>query len=171
MLTFVVRSLWASTGGSVSGVVKDPTGGVIPRATVTALNTATDVKQTTTTDVQGFYSFPVLPVGSYEIEIDFQGFKPYRRKGLVLDVNSALEVDATLDLGQQAQTVTVTDAGPTFAVEGVCSQEVSCFQQGDLQGLHYIFNSTAVAESGSGTLILGGGWDGSVSSSRCSISC
>lgn len=110
-LSFAVSSAMASTGGSISGVVKDVTGGVIPDATVTALNTATGIKQTTATDARGFYSFPVLPVGPYEIEIDFQGFKPYAQKGLVLDVNSALEVDATLELGQRAQAVTVTETG------------------------------------------------------------
>jgi hypothetical protein len=110
-LSLAVASLLASTGGSISGVVKDVTGGVIPGATVVALNTATRVQQTTRTDVKGFYSFPVLPVGPYEIEIGFRGFKPYQREGLVLDVNSALEVDATLELGERAQTVTVTETG------------------------------------------------------------
>lgn len=111
MLILLVDSVWASTGGSISGVVKDPMGGVIPRATVAALNSTTGVKQTTTTDARGFYSFPVLPVGPYEIEIGFQGFKPYLRKGLLLDVNGTLEVDATLELGERAQTVTVTEGG------------------------------------------------------------
>jgi hypothetical protein len=101
ILVCVLPSLFASTGGSISGLVKDPSGAVIPGATVTAINSATGVKQTIKTEGQGLYSFPVLAVGTYEIQVSENGFQPYRVKGLRVDINSALVADVTLQLGEQ----------------------------------------------------------------------
>ena len=109
MLVSVQFSLFASTGGSITGVVKDPTGAVIPGATVTAINSVVGVKQTTRTDGQGLYSFPVLAVGTYEIEVSENGFQPYRVTGLRVDINSALVADVTLQLGEQTQAITVME--------------------------------------------------------------
>src|SRR5271168_2500074 len=60
---------WAGTGGSISGTVKDSSGAAIPRATVTALNTATGVRTAVTTDGGGVYSLPSLPIGHYDLEV------------------------------------------------------------------------------------------------------
>src|SRR5271170_6662024 len=56
-------ALWASDGGSLLGTITDPNGAAIPRAKITATETATSVKQSIVTDGQGFYSFQSLPVG------------------------------------------------------------------------------------------------------------
>src|ERR1700735_2399472 len=101
----------AATGGSVSGTIKDATGGAIPKVGVTIRNSATGVQQSATTNDQGFYAFPTLDVGTYEIEIDFSGFKPYKRTGLMIDVGTRLEVDVPLEIGEQSQVVTVSDTG------------------------------------------------------------
>jgi len=71
--------------------VTDQTGAVVPDTTVTALNLDTTVQQTTKTNANGFFSFTTLPVGRYEIEILREGFKPYKRTGLIIDVNAALQ--------------------------------------------------------------------------------
>ena len=89
-LAIVVR---ADTVGSISGTVTDQTGAVIPDTTVTALNLDTTGQQTTRTNANGFYNFTALPVGRYEIEILRDGFEPYKRTGLVIDVNSQLRAD------------------------------------------------------------------------------
>ena len=99
----------AEVGGKITGVVKDQTDAVIAGATVVAVNTATGVKQTTKTDEQGSYAFPVLPVGQYEIDVTADGFKPNKTRGLAIDINAALTVDVTLQLSEQDQTVTVTE--------------------------------------------------------------
>jgi len=78
----------ASDTGTISGIVTDPSGAVIPEATVTASNKNTGVKETTT-DTRGFYSFPSLPIGEYEIQIQKTGFGGYQQTGLVIDVNSS----------------------------------------------------------------------------------
>jgi hypothetical protein len=99
----------AGVAGSISGTVMDATGAAIPRVAVTATNTSTGVAQTITTDDRGFYAFPSLPVGRYEIEIQSAGFKPYRRTDVVIDVNSALIVDTTLAIGEKTDVVTVSE--------------------------------------------------------------
>ncbi len=91
----------AAVGGSISGTVKDPSGAVVPKATVTATNTDTGVRQVVTTNDAGVYSFPSLPVGHYELDITVAGFRPYRRAGITVDVNSALLVDAVLEVGRK----------------------------------------------------------------------
>jgi len=116
----------ASITGTISGIVTDPTGAVIPAATVVAINTRTGVKETTTTDTRGFYSFPALPIGEYKILIQKAGFTGYQQTGLVIDVNSALRVDATLQVGAVAEQVTVSSTA--------LHVETTSTQQGEVIG-------------------------------------
>ncbi|HXX18662.1 MAG TPA: TonB-dependent receptor [Candidatus Acidoferrum sp.] len=99
----------AGVSGSISGTIQDSSGAGVPRATVTAINTSTGVRQTVTTDDGGAYSFLSLPIGRYDIEITHAGFKPYRRMGVSIDANSALIVDARLEIGARTDIVTVTE--------------------------------------------------------------
>jgi hypothetical protein len=99
----------ADTVGSISGTVTDQTGAVIPDTTVSALNLDTTVVQTTKTNANGFYNFSALPVGRYEIEILREGFNPYKRTGLVIDVNSQLRADVSLSMGAQSEEVIVSE--------------------------------------------------------------
>lgn len=102
--------LLGSVNGRISGTIKDPTGAVVPEVTVTAVDTQTGLRQTTRTDAQGFYAFPALPVGRYEIETHKSGFKDYKQISLIIDVNTALQVDVLLQLGTETQVVTVNAA-------------------------------------------------------------
>jgi len=99
---------WGSVTASISGTVSDPTGAVIPGATVTAHNTETGIDVTTQTNSAGFYSFPALPTGRYEVTIKAGGFEEFRQTGLVLDVNTAARVDATMKVGTVSQQVNVS---------------------------------------------------------------
>ena len=101
-------------------VANDPTGAVVPGVAVTATCTETGIKQTTQTDAQGFYAFPSLPVGHYDVEARQPGFQNFRVTGLTLDVNSALLVDIPLRLGEQTQQVSVSAAA--LQVETVSTQ-------------------------------------------------
>jgi hypothetical protein len=74
---------------------------------VTALNTGTGISHSVETDTVGFYVFPVLPVGTYEITIRHAGFKDYRQTGLTLDATVELRVDAKLEVGAATQEITV----------------------------------------------------------------
>lgn len=98
----------AGVTGSISGTVADASGAVVPGANVTVLNTETGIKETTETNAQGYYTFPVLPTGHYTVTVRAKGFKEYAQTGLAIDVNSALRVDATLEVGAVTQEVSVT---------------------------------------------------------------
>lgn len=102
---------WASITGTISGIVTDATGSVVPDATITAINTQTDIHSVTKSDGKGFYSFPELAVGTYNLQVEQTGFKTYEKDGVVIDANSAVRVDVPLQVGTVSERVTVsTDA-------------------------------------------------------------
>ncbi len=111
---------WASVGGRISGTVKDPSGSVVPNADVSVRETDTGVSFKARSDSKGHYTFPVLPVGHYELNVEASGFAPYERKDIVLDTNAALTLDALLQVGGGSQTVSVTDN--TLHVETTSTQ-------------------------------------------------
>jgi hypothetical protein len=113
LFCFLLCSLitaWASVGGSISGTVKDASGAAIPGASVELVNINTGIRQSTTTRSQGTYSFPVLPVGNYAFEVDVAGFRPYRRSGIALDIDSVVVLDITLQVGERSDQVTVSQS-------------------------------------------------------------
>src|SRR5277367_925023 len=112
--------VWASVGGSIAGTVKDPSGRVIPNAEVTLRQSTTGISYQTHSDSKGHYTFPVLPVGHYELTVQSSGFSGYQRTNVVLDTNAALTLDASLQVGGVAQTVSVTDN--TLHVETTSTQ-------------------------------------------------
>ena len=103
-----VIASWASSNGSVSGTVTDISGAVLHDATVLARNVGTGVQYRVSTNASGFYSFPDLPVGQYDISTESTGFRPCRRSGIRVDVNSKTVVDVTLAVGRRDEAVTVT---------------------------------------------------------------
>jgi hypothetical protein len=108
-LGFLVGSaiVWASITGSISGIVTDPSGALVVGATVTAIHTQTGVRAVIHTDKSGFYNFPDLSVGTYDIEVEQKGFKTFQQSRIVIDANSAIRVDVTLEIGEVAEKVTV----------------------------------------------------------------
>jgi hypothetical protein len=114
VICFLLNIAWADVAGRISGMVSDPSGAFLPGTTVTLTNVGNGTKQTTATNDQGQYSFPVVPVGKYELEVNSPGFQPFKKIGVVIDVNSALQIDATLQIGQNTQTVEVNDSVVTI---------------------------------------------------------
>jgi len=112
--------VWASVGGSISGTVKDPSGGLLPNAEVTVREVNTGLLYHTHTDGKGYYTLPVLPVGRYELDIQAPGFRGYQRTDVVLDTNAALSLNASLQVGNVDQTVSVNDN--TLHVETTSTQ-------------------------------------------------
>jgi hypothetical protein len=108
LLLFFANIAYADTGGRISGTVKDTTGSVIAHAAVILVETRTGARRSVVTDAGGVYSFPDLPVGRYNLKVEFQGFAPYERMDVAIDVNSALLIDAVLPVGEKTETVTVT---------------------------------------------------------------
>ena len=116
----VCGQAFAGVTASISGTVRDPSGAAIVGATVTATNTGTGIKQTQNTNGQGFYSFQSLPLGTYTIDVQQKGFRTYRQTEITLDVNDALTVDATLQVGQTAEKIEV--AAESLHVDTISSQ-------------------------------------------------
>ncbi len=100
-------AVWASISGSISGIVTDQSGSLVPNAPVTAINEDTGVKSTIKTDSKGFYNFPDLPVGNYDLEVAQPGFKTFRKTAVRIDANSEVRVDVKLEIGEIAEKVTV----------------------------------------------------------------
>src|SRR5580692_9171593 len=104
VLTLVLLSvgfMWAFAGGSLSGVLKDPTGAAIPGAKLTLVNSGLKTQFRTTSDNQGFYSFPALPVGKYELLIEAAGFQSQKKTNIGVDADAAATLNTTLEVGQQ----------------------------------------------------------------------
>jgi hypothetical protein len=108
LVLFTSGQLLAGVTASISGTVTDPSGAIVAGATVTATNVETGVVTTLTTNTQGYYSFQSLPLGTYTIGVQQNGFKGYSQTGLVLDVNSALVIDVQLQVGTTTEKVEVS---------------------------------------------------------------
>src|SRR5712671_1008981 len=113
---------WAAVGGSISGTVKDQTGGVFPGASLVITNTAIGTAYKATSDSQGLYSFPSLAVGRYDLAIDASGFKSQKKSGIVVDADSGQEINFTLEVGDQTDSVTVSESAPEIHIETVQTQ-------------------------------------------------
>ena len=103
--------------GNIQGVVTDSTGAVIQNASVTAINTAMQVKHTAVSDSNGIYSFPNLAIGTYTVEATAAGFERYRQSNIVLDVGSSIAVNPVMKVGRTDQTVEVQAAGLALQTE------------------------------------------------------
>ena len=108
LVVLVTLPLHAATGGSISGTVADPTGAVIQGAAVSLTKTAQMTTYLALSDATGFYSFPNLPVGHYDLTVSAAGFTMQRKMDLMVDTDSALSVDATLSVSTRSDAVTVT---------------------------------------------------------------
>jgi hypothetical protein len=98
----------AQTGTSnITGTVRDSTGAVVPGATVTATNEATNVSSSQTTTDSGVYAFSSLPVGNYTITVEKQGFKALQKTTNALEVGTPLTIDISLEVGSVEEKVTV----------------------------------------------------------------
>src|SRR5579863_7468122 len=125
-LLCLMGSAMAGVTGSISGTIKDQSGGAIENASVTLVNSGTAVRQSRATDGRGAYSFPVLPVGNYTLEVNYSGFRPYLRTGIALDANSALVLDIVLQVGKRSEAITVS--------ENAAHVETSSSQMGEVIG-------------------------------------
>ena len=97
---------------SILGTVKDASGAAVAGANVTARNTDTALSRTAVSDSDGAYRIPSLPVGSYEVRVEHEGFQVSVRAGLVLTVALEAVVNISLQVGSVSQTVEVTAEAP-----------------------------------------------------------
>src|SRR5579864_1856918 len=102
---FVIGILLAQSGGQIVGTVADASGGLVPGAAVTAINSLTGREFNASTDAAGRFSFPTLPVGDYRIRVAKDGFQPFRSEMFHLDADQSRQISATLAVGTSKQSV------------------------------------------------------------------
>jgi hypothetical protein len=100
---------WAQAGrGTINGLVADPSGAVVPGATVTALDHATGIAQSTVTTKGGLYSFVSLNPGTYEVKATHKGFESVAEDNVTVSVDQVSSVNIALRVGSVSDTVTVS---------------------------------------------------------------
>ena len=103
--------------GSISGTVKDTSGGSIAGAQVTLTNQDTGVTQSMTTNALGEYIFAPIKIGTYSLTAEFKGFQKVQQKNVSVDVQQKLLVDITLPAGASSETVIVNEAPPALQTQ------------------------------------------------------
>src|ERR1700730_14131754 len=103
-----------AVGATLSGTVTDQSGGVVPKADVAILNTATADARTVSTNADGIYSAPNLQPGPYSVTVTAAGFSKAVQTGLTLTVGATQVLNISMQVGQSSQTVEVTAEAPAI---------------------------------------------------------
>jgi hypothetical protein len=128
LASFTPKILRAQAFGEITGIITDPSGAVMPDATITAAYAATGIAQATRSTRAGKYTLAHLAVGTYTVTVEAKGFKTGVANQVTLDVSQQREVDFTLALAGVATSVEVTAAPPLLTTSnatlgGVVSAE------------------------------------------------
>src|SRR5689334_4291 len=102
---------------SIQGSVMDPSGAPVPGVTITAKDVDRGSVLTTTTNTDGIYTLPRLPIGRYEIRAEAKGFQTAVHPPATLEMNQIARIDFTLTVGQMTQTVDVVANAPLLQTE------------------------------------------------------
>jgi hypothetical protein len=146
----------AAQEGQIAGTVRDASGALIPGVTIEATSPALIEKvRSATTDGSGQYRITNLPVGTYSVTFTLAGFTRQQRDNIVITTGFTAPVNATLSVGQLAETVTVVSEAPTVDVQS--SRQVATFAGAEIRELPTTRNirsvltlTTASAASASG---------------------
>ncbi len=103
--------------GSIVGNVTDSTGAAVPGATVTIEQAETKLTRELVADAAGAYHFTAVPSGTYSVTVTMNGFRSFSRKDVPVTLNSVARVDAKLDVGQLAETVSVSAESPILQTD------------------------------------------------------
>jgi hypothetical protein len=110
-LALAMPGLAQSVRGSIAGSVTDPSGAVIPGATVVAVESSTGTKSQTVSTSAGSYRFTELQVGSYTVTTTAPGFENASATGVQVTINSTTALNVSLKIGSQTETVNVDASG------------------------------------------------------------
>lgn len=109
----VIPASAIETSSSITGVVTDPSGAVVPGAKVTVTNQSTGVAKSMTTGTDGVYRILDLPPGSYQVHVEASGFRTSVTRDVLLAAGRIARRDVSLEVGQVSETVTVEASGQT----------------------------------------------------------
>ena len=110
--------------GTVTGVVTDPSGAVIPNAQVQLLDEQKGFVFTATSDAAGTFLFRSVPPGSFKLSVEAPGFKSATRGGIILEVNHHLTVDFSLEVGAANQSIEVKGQAPLLDAQDAITGQV-----------------------------------------------
>src|ERR1700754_4377043 len=112
LMTLSAATFGQTITGSISGVVTDSTGGVIPGATVSLTSDKTGQTRTGLTNTEGRFNFAALQPGGYSVKVEQQGFQALEQRGVILSANENLALgELKLQPGQVSETVSITSEG------------------------------------------------------------
>ena len=113
LLAVAVSTQAQVVGGTISGIVHDPTGAAVSGATVTVRQTETGATRTLTTDSDGRFFAPSVPVGPYTVSVQHDGFAPQEQTGITLTVGQSLQLNFVLGVAAVEQAVEVDASDPS----------------------------------------------------------
>src|SRR5262245_27007603 len=133
------------TSATLSGTIKDETGGVLPGADVVVRNLDTGLTRNVVTDANGYFTVPGLAPGRYETRASLQGFTNAVQTGVVLAVAEQAGLNLVLNLGTTEETITVTGESAlvdvrTSALSAVVDEKT--IEELPLNGRNYITLAT-----------------------------
>jgi hypothetical protein len=120
-LWLALSAFGQSERGTITGTVRDSSGAVVPGAKVVLTNTLTGVTSTVPSNADGEYTVPQLPVGTYTVRVEKEGFRPASISGLVLNASATVRADANLEVGLATQAVEVSAGALTLSTENAKS--------------------------------------------------
>jgi len=112
LLAYPAGILTAQGTGTIYGNVTDPSGSALTEARVTARMVERGLTRSSTVNMSGAYVLPLLPIGTYAITVEANGFKQFTRRGVSLTGDENVRVDVQLEIGALAESVTVTAEAP-----------------------------------------------------------
>src|SRR5215510_14977684 len=116
----------ATTGGNITGTVRDPQGAAVPKVEITITDEKTGTSRTVVTNDDGFFNAPSLPAGRYTLTASPPGFKKTIAEGVDLHVSENRTVNLDLQVGQVTETVTITsDTAPVELRSGEVSSLIA----------------------------------------------
>jgi hypothetical protein len=107
----------AQSTGRISGTVIDPTGAVVPSASVACTNASTGSQRSVQTNQDGIFAFPDLPIGTYSVEVSRQGFATEKRQDISLLTGQNLDLRFDLKIATAAQQMQVTEGAPLIQTD------------------------------------------------------
>ena len=109
VLLLLAGAAWAQVSrGTITGIVTDPSGGVVPGVAITITNIGTGVANQVTSNESGVYTVPLLEAANYRLSAEKPGFKKYEQTSILVEVGGTTRLDFSLSLGEFSQSVLVT---------------------------------------------------------------
>ena len=148
-------------GATLEGSVSDSSGAVISRATITLRNIFTNQSRTLTTDDLGFFRATALPVGTYEVRLEYPGFIPHQNTGVVLSLGQTVHLEIVLSPASASKQVTVTsqpsgiDTSQTSVASSVDQERIEELPVRSRNYLDFVLLAPGVSSSPTASAVTG----------------